>query len=146
MVRGGLGKRGMSPLIATVLLMAFAVALGGMIMNWSIDHGSKGDCGNIKLQVGRLCGQDGKIILSIRNDPESIQLKRVELNLFQSGIEKTLKIADSALAPGQPFDITISETPEGISLAEIIGVVGEDSNPLTCAEALYKVEPLTPCP
>lgn len=27
-------KRGMSPLIATVLLIAFAVALGVMVMNW----------------------------------------------------------------------------------------------------------------
>ena len=29
-----LGKRGVSPLIATVLLIAFAVALGAVVMNW----------------------------------------------------------------------------------------------------------------
>ncbi|MBS3158744.1 hypothetical protein J4206_05650 [Candidatus Woesearchaeota archaeon] len=29
------GKRGISPLIATVLLVAFAVALGAVVMNWA---------------------------------------------------------------------------------------------------------------
>ena len=28
------GKKGVSPLIATVLLIAFAVALGAVVMNW----------------------------------------------------------------------------------------------------------------
>jgi flagellin-like protein len=30
-----MNKRGMSPIIATILLIAFAVAIGAMIMNWS---------------------------------------------------------------------------------------------------------------
>jgi len=29
------GKRGISPLIATVLLVAFAVSLGAVVMNWA---------------------------------------------------------------------------------------------------------------
>ena len=32
-------KRGLSPLIATVLLIAFAVSMGAMIMNWSTSIG-----------------------------------------------------------------------------------------------------------
>ena len=31
-------KKGLSPLIATVLLIAFAIALGTVIMNWSIQQ------------------------------------------------------------------------------------------------------------
>ena len=34
MIRIRSGKRGVSPLIATVLLIAFAVALGAVVMNW----------------------------------------------------------------------------------------------------------------
>ncbi|MFW6230892.1 MAG: archaellin/type IV pilin N-terminal domain-containing protein [Nanoarchaeota archaeon] len=32
--RGKMNKKGISPLIATVLLIAFAVALGAVVMNW----------------------------------------------------------------------------------------------------------------
>jgi len=34
MLKSLVGKRGVSPLIATVLLIAFAVALGAVVMNW----------------------------------------------------------------------------------------------------------------
>lgn len=32
-----MNKRGLSPIIATILLIAFAVAIGAMIMNWTAD-------------------------------------------------------------------------------------------------------------
>ncbi len=32
-----MNKRGLSPIIATVLLIAFAVAIGAMIMSWTSD-------------------------------------------------------------------------------------------------------------
>lgn len=39
MMRGEQDRKGLSPLIATVLLIAFAVALGTMIMNWTFGGG-----------------------------------------------------------------------------------------------------------
>lgn len=47
-------KTGVSPLIATVLLIAFAVALGSVILNWgfSLQLGKPADrCGNVKITV-----------------------------------------------------------------------------------------------
>jgi flagellin-like protein len=35
MLNKKVGKRGISPLIATVLLVAFAVSLGAVVMNWA---------------------------------------------------------------------------------------------------------------
>ena len=46
-----LGRRGISPLIATVLLIAFAVSIGTMIMNWGKDAVAVGDCSETKLEV-----------------------------------------------------------------------------------------------
>jgi flagellin-like protein len=43
-------KRGISPLIATLLLIAFTVALGAMIMNWGSTWVSP-ECDNIKLEI-----------------------------------------------------------------------------------------------
>ena len=47
-------KKGVSPLIATILLIAFAVALGSVIMNWglNLNLGKEDDaCGKIELKV-----------------------------------------------------------------------------------------------
>ena len=53
------GKKGVSPLIATVLLIAFAVALGAVVMNWGKDYvettaKNAGDKSNMELA----CHQD----------------------------------------------------------------------------------------
>ncbi len=72
-------KRGVSPLIATVLLIAFAVALGSVIMNWglNLDLGKSADkCSNVEIKVrniddSEVCfggfGQQGYINFIIDN-------------------------------------------------------------------------------
>jgi|SRR3989338_3864516 len=47
-------KKGVSPLIATVLLIAFAVALGSVVMNWglSLDLGKAKDaCNDVQIRI-----------------------------------------------------------------------------------------------
>lgn len=47
-------KRGVSPLIATVLLIAFAVALGSVVMNWGLNLNlgkSKDVCRNVDFKI-----------------------------------------------------------------------------------------------
>lgn len=47
-------KKGVSPLIATILLIAFAVALGSVIMNWglNLDLGKPDDkCNNVAIKI-----------------------------------------------------------------------------------------------
>ena len=46
-----MNQRGVSPLIATVLLIAFAVALGAVLMTYS---GSFGECGSVSFQISEL--------------------------------------------------------------------------------------------
>lgn len=69
-----LNKRGMSPLIATVLLMAFAVALGGMIMNYTSDLDSSGgdECTNIQLQTNKFCYDGEQIQVETRNQGDVV--------------------------------------------------------------------------
>ncbi len=52
-----ISKKGVSPLIATILLISFAVALGSVVMNWglNLNLGKSGDkCNNIELKVRSL--------------------------------------------------------------------------------------------
>ena len=72
-------KKGVSPLIATVLLIAFAVALGSVIMNWGLNLNlgkSTDKCSNIEIKVrniddSEVCfggfGQQGYINFVIDN-------------------------------------------------------------------------------
>jgi flagellin-like protein len=145
-MRGGLHRRGMSPLIATVLLMAFAVALGGMIMNWSIDASSKsGDCELIKIHVSQLCAQDDKIFLTLRNDKESVPLRGIKLSLIESSIESTLSIKDSALTPGQPLQISIPAATTFSTQVDVLAVVGSENNPFTCTDPKERAAPIRQC-
>lgn len=76
-------KRGMSPLIATVLLIAFAVALGAMIINLSSKFGEQGpDCSGIRMVVDPyICYTENNIRLSVRNlgdEVESVTMRIVD--------------------------------------------------------------------
>jgi flagellin-like protein len=60
-----LGKRGISPLIATVLLIGFAVALGVMIMSITQPL-AKGSCGDVTIKTATYCKSEGKLFAFIQ--------------------------------------------------------------------------------
>ena len=49
-------KKGVSPLIATILLIAFAVALGSVVMNWGLN-----------LSLGKSSDKCSRVEIKIRN-------------------------------------------------------------------------------
>jgi len=52
-------KKGVSPLIATILLIAFAVALGSVVMNWglSLNFGKNADkCKSVEIKIREFDG------------------------------------------------------------------------------------------
>ncbi|MBI2650922.1 hypothetical protein HYX01_00430 [Candidatus Woesearchaeota archaeon] len=73
-------KRGVSPLIATVLLISFAVALGAVVMNWSrnLDISKPNDkCADVSIKMRNIgsyemcysgSGKNGYINFIISND------------------------------------------------------------------------------
>ena len=81
-----MNKRGVSPLIATVLLIAFAVSLGAVVMNWTsaeleiASSGGSSLCSDVSVQVlnkgsGKAICLDRdarKIIIDIENGPVRI--------------------------------------------------------------------------
>ena len=54
------GKRGVSPLIATVLLISFAVALGSVVLNWGKNLDMKGDdgCADVEIHLQQKNGAE----------------------------------------------------------------------------------------
>ena len=78
-------KKGVSPIVATVLLITFAVAVGAVIMTYS---GSIGECGTVVINVAqvqdkpKVCFNDkvGSIEISLENGPKQ-ELKKFKLTL-----------------------------------------------------------------
>ena len=77
-------KKAISPLVATILLVAFAVSIGALIMNWTSSSGSPNlnlpvSCSAVKLKVLSSCVDDTETVLSFQNngpiDINSILLK-----------------------------------------------------------------------
>jgi flagellin-like protein len=48
-------KKGVSPLIATVLLISFAVALGAVIMNWAGSLSGGRACHDLDIEIEEMC-------------------------------------------------------------------------------------------
>lgn len=106
-------KKGMSPLIATVLLIAFAVALGAMIMNWTSDFepppvGSDDPCYDVSIELNQVFGKEifcyendmirFNIVNSGQKPIEGIQVRTVNENLqqVQQDLEaSSLKVGES---------------------------------------------------
>ena len=82
----------MSPLIATVLLIAFAVALGAMIMSW--DPGSQG-CKNVFLESKKFC-YDGNVIVLVVQNTGSQPVAKTALSYGETG---QIEIPDSSISP-----------------------------------------------
>ncbi|MCF7798808.1 hypothetical protein K9M74_02810 [Candidatus Woesearchaeota archaeon] len=103
-------KKGMSPLIATVLLIAFAVALGAMIMNWSAgvapedELGKTALCESIALDSeSGVCIADTKLMFSVKNiGDESIQ--KVKLIIVDAYGETSTTLSQGKIIPGETVE------------------------------------------
>jgi len=119
----------MSPLIATVLLIAFAVALGTMIMNWSAGMEPGVDlptlqCNSVFLTTtSNICYSSNALQLVLQNNGAAkIDSVSVQVVSLPQDIDMTLKVKHSSIIPGETIerslpllypgdDVTIEVTP-----------------------------------
>ena len=158
-------KKGVSPLIATLLLMAFAIALGTVVMSWGrsyietnaefIEGSDFSGCSNVHLRLITVGGEtqacydvkEQNINLLIENGPE-LAIKNFNLQII--GTEKVLTLENIlkeplkrtfALKKQIPYhDIG---TPKRIKLIPIIDINNVE---LYCDESSLIIErELHPC-
>ncbi len=139
----------MSPLIATVLLMAFAVALGGMIMNWSIDAGTNSDCEDLSTHVKVLefCSQGSDVILRMQADASGPAVQGIKLSVLTDDIENTVNVKNAELKPGERLDLSIPVlVKEGASRVDLLGIIGPKAEPYLCDQnPIERVDPIAAC-
>jgi len=109
-------KRGVSPLIATILLISFAVALGAVVMNWgrNLDISMSGDiCSGVSIKLRNIddvqvcysgVGKDGYINFIIDNNGN----RNIDgLGIWITGEKRTklLDYNDFSIPEGELLDI-----------------------------------------
>jgi len=134
----------MSPLIATVLLIAFAVALGAMIMNWSsgLEEGnpeepvSTNPCENVRLELANadpmFCYQEDMIKFRVVNAGTK-KIDAVLVRTFdQNGQELNTVLPQSIVQTGQTFAAELPFDKEGLIHVELIPRVVTSSGENLC--------------
>ncbi|MBN2458759.1 hypothetical protein JXB28_00595 [Candidatus Woesearchaeota archaeon] len=139
-------KKAMSPLIATILLIAFAVALGTMIISWSSNLGEATgpDCSKVSMIISPyICYAENMIKVGIRNTGspvESITMRVVD----ETGLtEKSLP--DSKLSSSQVFSRDIPFAKAGKASVEIVASVLSGDQVVPCDKPALEVKDIQDC-
>ena len=146
-----MNKKGLSPIIATVLLIGFAVALGAMIMNWTKDL-AEDPCEEVGIEIydsGQLL--DPGVCYTSSN---SIRLKvwnKGPVDVANLRMTTEMGILESTIPANGIFqkEIPFSSVDEAKDSAwiTIVPEVSHKENLTTCDEQGTRIDKLlTPCP
>ncbi|MGE0793326.1 MAG: hypothetical protein AB7V77_04070 [Candidatus Woesearchaeota archaeon] len=144
-------KKAMSPLIATVFLIAFAVAIGVMIMNWTpsepeVVNLTSESCKNVKIEMLDFpCFSNNELTFSIKNlGTEKISA----LTIYSSykDVETSIRLKSSSLVPTETLSKTISFMYQGgvISL-NFVPLYYDGKDYIECTEQGIYVSSLKYC-
>lgn len=148
------GHKGISPLIATVLLVAFAVAIGTLIMNWVPDNASNvGDCADTNIVVQEIHGGplfcydmlEGKIRVMIKNEG-STDIQRLKMRVISADFSsEDIDIPESAVKQGTANTLNINYVRSGKFRVEIMPVISSAGKEKICADKEVFIDDIGPC-
>ncbi len=158
-------KRGITPLVATILLVAFSVGLGALVMSWGEDYieakaefvqGTaevKSGCDAAEISIIRIGGQDqacvgpGGLQLWIDNGP-SIDLYNIHARIAgNNGVEVKEDILPGQLLRANaikaivPYDTSIGP----ILQVKLTPKIWTGSNVAICSQTAINLERVQPC-
>ncbi len=146
-----MNKRGLSPLIATILLIAFAVALGAVIMN--IGGGVSAGCGVfINMEVVTVddrpmacVGEDIKVTL--RNGPQ-VAIQDIHTTIYSE--ENIIDIQSTLTKPIEPshssrITIDYDESYGRIQKIILTPKILKDDKIITCSSESIEIEDFREC-
>ena len=157
-----MNKRGISPLIATVLIIGFTVALSAVVMTWgtgfvrsTTDQTAKSsqagiDCSRLNFQVGNpVCDNTGKILQSIEiSNNGDRDIKEWIVRISRNAPDGTQ--VNNLAVEVKGFDVeklTLTDLPSPTNAPLKVGaigkIVGSDGQLVTCADTI--IERNNPC-
>ncbi len=141
-------KRGLSPIIATVLLMAFAVAIGAMIMNWSsqlVKEGMEEElCKQASVAMGSdLCYTGDGVRVDVKNTGTDLATLNLVIDGAQADQEITLNL--DGFAKDQVIQQTVPAAKPNNFTARLVPVVQVEEGTHTCETAVHTTDTLPAC-
>jgi flagellin-like protein len=148
-----LSNKGISPLIATVLLIAFAVSIGTMIMNWGKDAIAVGDCTETKLEIQMINDKpmfcydtlNNKVNVMIKNvgstDVDKLKMRVITPDFNNEDID----VSDSAIKSGDIKTKNIEYVHSGVFRVEMIPIITVGGKERTCSEKYVYVDQIGSC-
>lgn len=154
-------KRGLSPLISTVLLVFAAIAVGVIVMNWgraTLEENAK--CAiDTKMDVVRLneepqvcyagSGKQGMIHFIVENGP-SVEVEKLHFRVIGEKGVFTTELSDSDIDIGSsiikdvPYDFELFGDIRQVKISPML-VLYPQEPPLLCSEQGIVAEELKPC-
>ena len=132
-----MNKRGISPVIATVLLIAMVIVIGLIIFLWFRgiieEEGTKFEGKNVKLVCAdvKFDASYSKGVLSILNTA-SVPIYKMKMKIYKDGSHSTKEIEGSwpptGLNPGGAFSEDISSDTSGVNKITLIPVLMASSS------------------
>ncbi len=155
------GKRGISPLLATVILLVLAVGLGILVMNWgraSLEAGSQCSVNlNLKLVevegVPQICysgsGSDGQISFIVENGPNA-DISQLQLRIIGSKKVYMTDLDDSSIKANYPLMKTIPYNFDLFGRIKQVKLIPKvilfpNEPPLVCSEQALLLEEIREC-
>jgi flagellin-like protein len=140
-------KRGMSPLIATMLLIAFAVALGALIINIGpgiIQGDNKPDCSAITMDVNPyFCYAENLIKISVKNSGKAVE--SVTLKISDANADNNLVLKDSKLGAGAIMQKEVPYVKTGKTYVSLTPSIMFKDQAVPCPEPSIELEDLPNC-
>jgi flagellin-like protein len=146
------GRRGISPLIATVLLIAFAVSIGTMIMNWG-KGAVVGDCTETKIEVQKISDKplfcydtlNTQVNVMIKNTG-STDINRLKMRVIAADFTtEDVDVPDSAIDAGDIKTKNINYVRSGKFRVEIIPVITSGGKERQCSEKNVFIDDIGAC-
>ena len=155
-------KKAVSPLIATILLIAFAVALGAVVMSWGInvkplmENPSIEKCGDVSLEVQKIkdipqafyggSGSDGFIKFTIANTG-SYGIDEIILWIVGEKDTNIIDLKQSSIKVGYPLIKEVQynfDTYGEVKKLKFIPKIKVDGSVITCAKNSLEEERISP--
>ncbi len=148
------GKKAISPLIATVLLIAFAVSIGTLIMNIGKDVlANVGDCADVKMEVQTInnkplfCHDENnkKINMMVKNTGR-VDIKYIKLGITTADFNhEEIAIDKSSIKAGETLTKSVDYSRSGNFKTEIIPIITASGKETVCLEKAVVAETTGPC-
>lgn len=158
-------KKGVSPLVATVLLVVFSVVLGLIVMKWGEEYVAEQaefvqgraevvvGCDSALLQaimiggVRQLCVRDGFLDVVLENGPD-VDVDDVQVSVFGSkGVVILRSVLEKPLPRASALMLSFALNPVGVvRQVKFIPKVRVDGELAICARAAALYENIPNCP